>query len=979
MTETASSHVVAFGAAAHGHACGPALMSTSHESGSPGSPSAMAQSLDESSRKQSSWRRLRQAKRLRLSDLALKIQHASAPLVELPPPSQELSSCRMFEVSAFDSVSLPSDSDASERTPSARRRALDAGSRESVDESPYFHVRSASEDSCRSGFSGYQDMDRLLISAAHKRDLSSDLGMGEITLHGLAQPHSLVLRPKVYFDRQSQAHDNDTVTTASSRDSFASTSRTSWTMSPPLSPMFGNAVLEQITGANMTKFDPDCPSRPESMISDNTDYFQRHQQDDHPEAKFSERHVDADQEILASGSDEVESHVEEVGEIMAEPQAEVKTESPSDDGVASWEDITQDVDYCEEQKLDKLWDFAVEQFPGLELANSLPILRRRSYVRHFVSQIADTIPDIVMQESDSTSTEPCDGGEQKSSTPNNQGRRESNSSQRNGKRKNQDDEDEDDLDDNLGGNDGDDDGPGPHKRRTRTARTEPADTYDFMCPFRLKDPKKFNVRDHKICALKVFRCNMARKEIGINELRRHIKDEHLLEGLERDPRNQCDRCKVFFKTQSDKEGHVKTGRCEYREHPTSRDPLEGIDIATRDRLVSKKGRQGQHPLKQYHGLCQIIFGDDTEELPHGHKLVREHFELHALYDEHRPKLLSKFQTLLRLGPQGMESLSQILQDHSEGLFESCTKGVPYEVSDIAPLAGKGTPSDRAPSPDQKDSPEALLASPYSHPPQMATDSGIGMSEDGDSCESLIKCSEEMLGLDTSLSGFSGTDSVGPHSYRSSSQPSTHGGTSVSYETLQLGAANMVDPGFRDTLEHRYHVNPNFLQFTDGRPWLRVKDKDNGKTLRYPIRAPVPVQISTSSTIEPPPGPALTQADLVSSAWATDFAPDLPQLANNNNNNFDSFYSTGNGSAEFADQASQHAMYPAYPQPVHHGSHAPMDFLGSKLFPNVGAVGLHDGADLDVHNQDGYVAPSDVYTLTNNNTTVPMYHGQHTFI
>lgn len=201
-----------------------------------------------------------------------------------------------------------------------------------------------------------------------------------------------------------------------------------------------------------------------------------------------------------------------------ECRPEIKAESLCDEGVASWEEISRDADYREEQKLDKLWDFAVEQFPGLELANSLPILRRRSYARHFVSQIAETIPDISMQESDSTMTEPRDGAEQKSSPPDNHGRRQSNSSQRQGKRKNQNDEEDDDLDDNLGDNDGDDDGPGPTKRRTRNARTEPADTYDFMCPFRLKDPKRFNVRDHK-CALKVFRCNMARKEIGINELR----------------------------------------------------------------------------------------------------------------------------------------------------------------------------------------------------------------------------------------------------------------------------------------------------------------------------------------------------------------------------------------------------------------------------------------------------------------------------
>lgn len=319
----------------------------------------------------------------------------------------------------------------------------------------------------------------------------------------------------------------------------------------------------------------------------------------------------------------------------------------------------------------------------------------------------------------------------------------------------------------------------------------------------------------------------------------------------------------------------------------------------------------------------------------------------------------------------MESLSQILQDHSEGLFESCTKGVPYEVSDVAPLAGKCTPSERTPSPDCKESPQAMPTGAYQQHTHMTTDSGIGMSNDGRSCESLVKCSEEVLGLDVSLPEFSGIHNVNTELYRSNTVPPDHVGGVVSYDSLQLGASNVVDPGFRDTLEHRHHVNPSFLQYTDGRPWLRVKDKDNGKTLRYPLRAPVPVQISTISTVEPPAGPPVGQSDLVSNTWTTDFAPDLPQLVHN----FDSFYGTDNGSDEFV---NQDVAYPSYPQASHHhAGQIPMNSFSDKSFFDMSQTGAHGVIPL-AHLQHEYVDPAKVYT-TNPNSTGPMYQGQHTFI
>lgn len=270
-----------------------------------------------------------------------------------------------------------------------------------------------------------------------------------------------------------------------------------------------------------------------------------------------------------------------------------------------------------------------------------------------------------------------------------------------------------------------------------------------------------------------------------------------------------------------------------------------------------------------------------------------------------------------------------------------------------------------------------------------TDSGIDMSNgiDGDSCESLVKRSEEMLGL-------AGVDGLEPsQAYRQYADHTSDAG--FLDEAQQLVTANMVDPGFQGTLENRYHTGPNFVQFKDGRPWLQVKDKDNGKTLRYPIRAPVPVQISTSSTVELPAGPAFTQggslADVVvGSAWypSGEFAPDLPS-------NFDSFCGTNSTSSSdfaIAGMAQQHgSSFPIFAQPAHHHHHPvddqhPIGYFKAKIFPagpeETGASYAADqGAQQQQHHHYGFAAPQDVYKMTPHHHPTPgtMFQGHHTFI
>ncbi|KAK4224456.1 hypothetical protein QBC38DRAFT_371047, partial [Podospora fimiseda] len=135
--------------------------------------------------------------------------------------------------------------------------------------------------------------------------------------------------------------------------------------------------------------------------------------------------------------------------------------------------------------------------------------------------------------------------------------------------------------------------------------------YEFMCPFRLKDPLRFNIRDWYDCAIKVYVCEWSgSKRNELNELRRHLKLKHSRPGMPSHP--YCSTCKEEFPTEMRLDEHARQGNCTYRELSMSEDPLDGITPDAERKLSSRQGRQGVSPMAQYRQICQTVFGPNCE-------------------------------------------------------------------------------------------------------------------------------------------------------------------------------------------------------------------------------------------------------------------------------------------------------------------------------------------------------------------------------
>ncbi|KAK0627607.1 hypothetical protein B0T14DRAFT_421872 [Immersiella caudata] len=157
---------------------------------------------------------------------------------------------------------------------------------------------------------------------------------------------------------------------------------------------------------------------------------------------------------------------------------------------------------------------------------------------------------------------------------------------------------------------------------------------EFMCPFRLKNPMRFNVRDWYDCAAKSYICDgPASKRNELNELRRHIKQKHSGPGILTQP--YCSICKEEFLNATVLDEHARMRNCLYRELPSSHDPLDGLSPEAERALTRKQGRQGDTALNQYRQICQIVLGENTEIPSPGEpplSTVAEHFaHLRYLY------------------------------------------------------------------------------------------------------------------------------------------------------------------------------------------------------------------------------------------------------------------------------------------------------------------------------------------------------------
>ena len=148
--------------------------------------------------------------------------------------------------------------------------------------------------------------------------------------------------------------------------------------------------------------------------------------------------------------------------------------------------------------------------------------------------------------------------------------------------------------------DGDDnDGMGGNGGGNKKPKTENSDDQRLSCPFRKRNPVKFNVRDHQNCAVQSFP--------DVSQLKRHVKIFHKQKAVSP---FDCPRCKRNMGAKEALQEHLAVSNdriCTFQETPSSQNPEDGINAKIEDLL---NGRRANSKVDTWDILWQTLFPDD---------------------------------------------------------------------------------------------------------------------------------------------------------------------------------------------------------------------------------------------------------------------------------------------------------------------------------------------------------------------------------
>jgi hypothetical protein len=137
----------------------------------------------------------------------------------------------------------------------------------------------------------------------------------------------------------------------------------------------------------------------------------------------------------------------------------------------------------------------------------------------------------------------------------------------------------------------------------------------FACPFRKHNPKKYSVKEWRICALTGYKSVARLKSVFLFDsnvhadeslhCRAHLYRKHVI--------HWCQRCKGVFDTEKDLDDHIEAPQpCEYK----ASEPLDGITRKTKEQLQSRrKEHSGQTEAESWIKVYKILF-PEQENVPH---------------------------------------------------------------------------------------------------------------------------------------------------------------------------------------------------------------------------------------------------------------------------------------------------------------------------------------------------------------------------
>ncbi|EWZ81955.1 hypothetical protein FOWG_14371 [Fusarium oxysporum f. sp. lycopersici MN25] len=451
--------------------------------------------------------------------------------------------------------------------------------------------------------------------------------------NGKKVPESLHFTPGAFRLRSPTESSMSSISSANVPDS--ATTHSLSTLASPISTTYASSIQEQFAAATLDG------SRPASRIC------HRH----NPSSGTCSTFVNEDDDAIITGYPEFDIKIRNLNEAHRRPVVqEVKPESPSTESFVKEErvltptteshhaddvsnDDEDDSEDVSQEDANSVLNYALQVIYGVDLNDvSIPQDKVQSLVSNFTQDIGQHIwqsaSDGQLSHTMSTSSS--------SSTPS----QDANGDRRGGKRKKQ-GRREDDGEEFS-------DGEGSGYLPTKRSRPNPKEDENLRlsCPFRKRNPHRFNVRDHHSCAMTYFP--------KFAELRQHIVKQH-----KRDDPSAfvCDRCSRDFPTRKELRDHQRLPK-EYMCDIADADAESGIDPQTATKLLSRKRASGTSPEVQWKEIWNIVFpdDDDSDVRPYEYTPVIEHFEVEAKYREAFDQL--KYSLLDKISnPATLETLS----------------------------------------------------------------------------------------------------------------------------------------------------------------------------------------------------------------------------------------------------------------------------------------------------------------------------------
>ncbi|KAM0456770.1 hypothetical protein ACHAPV_007060 [Trichoderma viride] len=345
------------------------------------------------------------------------------------------------------------------------------------------------------------------------------------------------------------------------------------------------------------------------------------------------------------------------------PQLETTTTEPSLS--PKWDTTSSASDDVSSQDTEAILNYTLQLVFGVDLQEEsskvTPAVRR--LVGKFVGDVGSSfwtsLSDADMTQvmsSSSNSSTPSQGGSS-------QGGSGGGDSSSTGKRKKQTRGDEDDGEFT--------DGEGLGYNPLKKLRPNPKDDENLRlsCPYRKRNPSRFNVRDHHSCAMTYFP--------KFAELRQHIVKQH-----KRDDPSAfvCDRCNRDFHTRKELRDHQRLPKeemCDILDH----NPESGVDGTTSIKLLSRKRVSGASAEAQWKEIWNILFPDDEDHQiqPYNFTPVIEHFELSNYYMSSFEVLHSSLRDKIS-NPATLETLTSKFQQCFMEAVERCigaAQSMPY--------------------------------------------------------------------------------------------------------------------------------------------------------------------------------------------------------------------------------------------------------------------------------------------------------------